>query len=51
MLHVPLRHFDQLKASCETFTEAYAIFLQSGNLPSSLEDGLKEEDHEDANEI
>ena len=33
MLHVPFRHVDQLKRSCTTFAEAYAIFLQSSNVP------------------
>ena len=60
MLHVPFRHVDQLKGSCETFTEAYTIFLQSGNVPPSLEDDirrlneqhhLEEEENEDANEV
>ena len=60
MLHVPFRHVDQLKGSCETFTEAYTIFLQSGNVPPSLQDDirrlneqhhLEEEDNEDANKV
>ena len=59
MLHVPFRHVDQLMGSCDTFTEAYAIFLQSGNVPPSLEDDIRrlnehqlaEEDNEDANEV
>ena len=60
MLYVPFRHVDQLKGSCETFTEAYTIFLQSGNVPPSLEDDirrlneqhhLEEENNEDPDEV
>ena len=57
MLHIPFRHVDQLKGSCETFTEAYTIFLQSGNVPPSLDrrlneqHHLEEEENEDANEV
>ena len=41
MLHVPFRHVDVLKGTCESFTEAYAIFLQTDNVPSSLEDDIR----------
>ena len=41
MLHVPFRHVDHLKGSYASFAEAYAIFLQSGNVPSSLEDDIQ----------
>ena len=41
MLHVPFRHIDQLKGTSEKFSDAYLIFLQSANLPSSLEDDIR----------
>ena len=41
MLHLPFRRVDQLKGSFTTFTEAYANFLQSSNVPSSLEDDIR----------
>ena len=41
MLHVPFRHVDNLKGSCETFSEAYDIFLQSGAVPPSLEEDIR----------
>ena len=41
MLHVPFRHVNQLKGDEDTFTEAYAIFLQSDNVPTSLEDDIQ----------
>ena len=41
MLHVPFRHIDQLKGDKDTFTEAYASFLQSENVPVSLEDDIQ----------
>jgi ATP-dependent DNA helicase PIF1 len=41
MLHVPFRHLDQLKGTCDSFSESYAIFLQSGNIPPSLEDDIR----------
>ena len=41
MLHVPFHHVDQLKGTCDTFSEAYAIFLQSGNVSPSLEDDIR----------
>ena len=40
MLHVPFRHQNELLSSNTTFTAAYANFLQSGNIPSSLEDDI-----------
>ncbi len=59
MLHVPFHHVDQLKGTCDTFSEAYAIFLESGNVPPSLEDDirrlnehqLEQDDDDDANEV
>ena len=41
MLHIPFRQVDQLKREYASFTEAYAIFLQSGNVPPSLEDDIQ----------
>ena len=41
MLHVPFRHIDALKGTCESFSEAYAIFLQTGNAPTSLEEDIR----------
>ena len=41
MLHVPFRHIDQLKGTSEKFSDAYLIFLQSANLPSSLENDIR----------
>ena len=40
MLHVPFRHVDELKGDGDSFTAAYTLFLQSGNVPPSLEDDL-----------
>ena len=40
MLHVPFRHQSELLSDNTTFTAAYANFLQSGNIPSSLEDDI-----------
>ena len=58
MLHVPFRHIDQLKGTFETFSDAYLIFLQSGNIPPTLEDDIRrlrkhqvEQEDEDANEV
>ncbi len=61
MLHVPFRLVDDLKGSNDTFTAAYAIFLQSGNIPQSLEEDIRrleehrneqiEEDDEGDNEV
>ena len=33
----PFRDINELKSGFDTFTEAYAEFLQSGNVPRSLE--------------
>ena len=40
MLHRPFREYQQLKAGCDTFAEAFAGYLQSGGIPPSLEDDL-----------
>ena len=40
MLHVPFRHQSELLGNHTTFTAAYADFLQSGSIPSSLEDDI-----------
>ncbi len=40
MLHVPFRHIDALKGTCDSFPEAYAIFLQTDNVPPSLEEDI-----------
>ena len=37
MLHIPFRHINQLKGTYETFSEAYRMFLESVNIPGSLE--------------
>ena len=37
MLHKPFRDINELKAGHDCFTDAYADFLQSGNIPRSLE--------------
>lgn len=41
MLHVPFRHINQLKVVYDTFSEAYGVFLQSGNILPSLEDDIR----------
>ena len=41
MLHVPFRHVDTLEGACESFSEAYAIFLQTDNVPLSLEEDTR----------
>lgn len=57
MLHVPFRHINQLKGTCEKFSDAYMIFLQSANIPSSLEDDIRRlselqmEQDEDTDEV
>ena len=58
MLHVPFRHVDELKGDCDSFAAAYALFLQSGNVPSSLEDDMErlrqhqtEQDNDDEIEV
>ena len=40
MLHMPFRHQSELLSGNTTFTAAYANFLQSGSIPSSLEDDI-----------
>jgi ATP-dependent DNA helicase PIF1 len=40
MLHLPFRHRDELLGGETTFAAAYADFLWSGNIPSSLEDDI-----------
>ena len=40
MLHIPFRQVQELLGDCDTYAAAYAIFLQSGNVPSSLEDDI-----------
>ena len=47
MMHVPFRHVDALKGTCESFSEAYAILLRTGNAPSSLEDDIRNNDDSD----
>ena len=58
MLLVPFRHINQLKGTCEKFSDAYMIFLQSANIPPSLEDDIRrlsehqvEQEDEDGNEV
>lgn len=41
MLHVPFRQVNHLKQQCDSFAEAYASFLQSGNAPPSLEEDIQ----------
>ena len=40
MLHVLFRNIIKLKGMCETSSEAYTVFLQSTNIPASLEDDI-----------
>lgn len=40
MLHIPFWHINQLMGECEKFSDAYHIFLQSANIPTSLEDDI-----------
>ena len=40
MLHVPFHRQSELLDNHTTFTAAYAIFLQSGSIPRSLEDDI-----------
>ena len=40
MLYNAFRHEEELLGECDTFAAAYAIFLQSGNVPPSLEDDI-----------
>ena len=40
MLHRPFQDYQQLKAGCDTYAEAFAGYLQSGSIPPSVEDDL-----------
>ena len=40
MLHQSFRHITDLLAGCETYAAAYAGLLQTGNVPTSLEDDV-----------
>ena len=40
MQYRPFRHIRELLADCETYTAAYALFLNSNSIPSALEDDL-----------
>ena len=40
MLHKSFRVLDDLQAGYATFADAYAVFLQSGHVPPSLEDDI-----------
>ena len=40
MQHKSFRQMNELLAGCETHTEAYSVFLQSENVPTSLEDDI-----------
>ena len=40
MLHVPFWHQNELFGGETSLATAYADFLQSGNIPSSLEDDI-----------
>ena len=40
MKHKPFRQITDLLAGCETYAAAYAAFLHSGNVPTSLEDDV-----------
>lgn len=40
MLHKAFRHVEELQGEYNTYSAAYAIFLQSGNVPPSLEDDI-----------
>ena len=61
MLHNPFRHVRELRDGFDTFAEAYAHFLQSSNIPQSLEDDIRrleqqqsqqpDEDAEDSTEV
>ena len=41
MLYQPFRDYHQLRAGFHTYTEAYCNYLQSGNIPSCLEDDVQ----------
>ena len=40
MLHIPFRREEELLGDSDTYAAAYAIFLQSGNVPPSLEEDI-----------
>ena len=40
MQYKSFRQMNELLAECETYAEAYAVFLQSGNVPPSLENDI-----------
>jgi len=40
MLHKPFCRQEELLADNDTYTATYSIFLQSGNVPFSLEDDI-----------
>ena len=40
MQHKPFRDINELKTGFNSFTEAFADFLQSGNIPHSLEEDI-----------
>ncbi len=40
MLHKPFRQQEELLGGCDSYVAAYAVFLQSGNLPPSLQDDI-----------
>ena len=40
MLHQPFRQLDELLGDCDTYSDAYSIFLQSGSVPPSLADEI-----------
>ena len=41
MLYVPFRHVNQLKGPYDKFSETYCVFLQSAEIPPSLEDDIR----------
>ena len=45
MLHVPFRQQEELLGDHDTYASAYAAFLHSGSIPSSLEDDIYRLDH------
>ncbi len=40
MLHKPFRQQEELLGGCDSYAAAYAVFLQSGNLPPSLQNDI-----------
>ena len=40
MQHKPFCHMDDLLSGCDTYIDAYTAFLQSGEIPPSLEDDM-----------